>query len=540
VKRLLSTTVSVLLLTVAHASAQTFTGPETLPGVGAAFSSDFNGDGRSDFVTVNGGIVQVLLRAADNSFVALPAQGTNCSGNTQIGDVNRDGIPDIVIAGFLEFCMLRGNGDGTFAELTPVQTGIRNNIQEFVLADVIGDSALDAIFIGEDDHTHAPMVVVAPSVGAGIVTVVTEPEDIRLQKVGAGDLNGDGRADIVYIRESNVTSLVRVRSVLSTGSAFVAHQDLQPQSFFGIAISVTDVTGDGLADLVVDRGNPVVYVNDAGMLRSTEIVSSASTAGLHLVDVNRDGRLDILARSGSSLGFAPGLGDGGFGVVAQWAIPQTDFAAVAFDSSNLLNVLVPGGGNANLYREVSPITVDAGDNQTLQADNFNNVAVTVSGQITTGNSTDLEWRNGAAVIGNTASITINLPAGVHVLTFAARLNGIEASDTVTISIAMPESLRGPEGPMGPQGEKGDTGATGATGAQGPQGEQGPKGDKGDTGAQGPQGPAGSSDLPPGTMILLPQGAAAPSGWSYVGTFQQTLSRGAGPAVKVTLDLYRKN
>jgi hypothetical protein len=41
------------------------------------------------------------------------------------------------------------------------------------------------------------------------------------------------------------------------------------------------------------------------------------------------------------------------------------------------------------------------------------------------------------------------------------------------------------------------------------------------------------------MILLPQGAAAPSGWTYLGTFQQTLSKGPGPAVKVTLDMYRK-
>jgi hypothetical protein len=41
------------------------------------------------------------------------------------------------------------------------------------------------------------------------------------------------------------------------------------------------------------------------------------------------------------------------------------------------------------------------------------------------------------------------------------------------------------------------------------------------------------------MILLPQGAAAPPGWLYVGSFQQTLSRGPGPAVRVMLDLYRK-
>ena len=34
------------------------------------------------------------------------------------------------------------------------------------------------------------------------------------------------------------------------------------------------------------------------------------------------------------------------------------------------------------------------------------------------------------------------------------------------------------------------------------------------------------------MILLPQGTAAPAGWILIGSFQQTLSRGPGPAVKV--------
>ena len=41
------------------------------------------------------------------------------------------------------------------------------------------------------------------------------------------------------------------------------------------------------------------------------------------------------------------------------------------------------------------------------------------------------------------------------------------------------------------------------------------------------------------MILLPQGNPPPAGWTYVGTFQQTLTHGPGPAVKVTLDMYRK-
>lgn len=131
---------------------------------------------------------------------------------------------------------------------------------------------------------------------------------------------------------------------------------------------------------------------------------------------------------------------------------------------------------------------------------------------------------------------------------------------------------GPQGPTGPAGVKGDKGDTGATGAQGLQGEKGeggpqglpgvagPQGVKGDTGSAGPQGPsgpagpagakgdtgatgpkgdmgdAGSQGLPgpkgePGESgvvakgyLLLPAGVEAPSGYMFIGTYSQVLTK----------------
>jgi hypothetical protein len=101
----------------------------------------------------------------------------------------------------------------------------------------------------------------------------------------------------------------------------------------------------------------------------------------------------------------------------------------------------------------------------------------------------------------------------------------------------PAGPPGPEGPAGPQGPEGPAGATGAAGPTGPAGPQGPQGAVGATGATGPQGPQGEG-LFSGAMILLPEGAAPPSGYTFIGRFDLTTS--ASPKTTIRVDVYRKN
>jgi hypothetical protein len=94
-----------------------------------------------------------------------------------------------------------------------------------------------------------------------------------------------------------------------------------------------------------------------------------------------------------------------------------------------------------------------------------------------------------------------------------------------------EPLRGPEGPQGPEGSAGSPGLAGAPGPAGPQGAVGPA---------GPAGPAGTSDLPSGTVIELPIGVAAPTGWTWLGQETKNIRGRDARPILLTLNVYRKN
>jgi hypothetical protein len=567
----LKTSISIALIVTAlaalaarPAAAQTFTGPEVLGLETSQMSNgDFNNDGRADFLAFYGQSVRAALQAADGSYALMPEEEAMCSGGDfLVADINRDGASDVVIWGHDGFCVLRSDGDGTFTAEPRVRI---DRAERFAVGDVIGDSTLDVVAVirGFDEPDH---VVVSAGAAAAPVPILSAPiQSTRIRAVAAGDLNGDGQDDVAaYLAQDAPPHAHSVVMLRSTGAGFALYQELAVVNGFVQFMTLEDLTGDDRADLLIENGS--VYVNGPTGFVTEPVQLQVSTFGFTFGDFNRDSRPDLLAFTGGgfgslTLGYAPGLGNGAFGAVVSWGITGNN-AAAHFDSRNLLHVLV-SGNTSGLYRQDAPISVDAGPDQTHQADQFNNVAVTVAGQVLLGSSVDIKWRNGATVLGTTATVTANLPAGVHVLTFSAKQGDFEATDTLTIFVQVSEGLRGPEGPIGPQGEPGAVGAAGAQGpagpagpqgpqgAQGPQGEQGPQGPEGPQGArgpegapgpegpQGPQGPSGSSDLPAGTMIMLPQGTAAPTGWSYVGSFQQTLSRGSGPAVRVMLDLYRK-
>jgi len=239
------------------------------------------------------------------------------SGGVRVatGDVNGDGVPDIITApgpgGGPEVRVFDGVSGALvmdFMAYSPSFTGGVN----VAVADVNGDGHAD--------------IITAPDAGGGPeVKVVSGKTQALLYdffaftpsftggvRVGAGDVNHDGFADIIAGKGPGSDAAVAVfsgktSSQLATWLPF-------PGFGGGVYVSAGDVNGDGFADIVVGAGaggGPAVRVysgaNPAILLRDFFAYNTNFTGGVRVAvaDVDGDGFADIITAPGA--GGAPDM-----------------------------------------------------------------------------------------------------------------------------------------------------------------------------------------------------------------------------------------
>jgi len=181
--------------------------------------ADVNGDGKPDVVVstcigtcLDGGrgAAVVLLGRGDGTFNSPVTydSGGNAGWSIAVSDVDRDGKPDLVLAagdsadgkgGVVG--LLLGNGDGTFQPGVTISPGT-GRTRAVAAEDINGDGSPDLLvapfYLFED-----PVVVLAGrGDGTFAPNVLSDLYPLEIAtSIVAGDLNGDGRPELVVVAQ---------------------------------------------------------------------------------------------------------------------------------------------------------------------------------------------------------------------------------------------------------------------------------------------------------------------------------------------------
>jgi hypothetical protein len=225
-----------------------------------------------------------------------------------VGDVNGDGVPDIItatgIGGGPRIRVFSGVDGSILEDFFAYEPDFRGGV--FVAAaDVNGDGKAD--IITGTEQGGGPRVRVFDGATAAVIQdfFAFDSSERGGVRVAAADFNHDGKADIVATAGRGNVTEVRVFDAV-THNVLSDFTPYDPKFTGGVYIAAGDVTGDGVADIVTGAdvgGGPHVQVFDGltGKALYGFFADDPNFRGgvrVALQDVNGDGKDEIITGTG--------------------------------------------------------------------------------------------------------------------------------------------------------------------------------------------------------------------------------------------------
>lgn len=326
---------------------------------------DLNHDGVNDLLVSGLGGMVAYLGKGDGTFGGPTIYSLGYRG--AIEDFNGDGNPDVLTSESVPFLLALGDGHGAFAAPKVTSTALVSTTpSSLVTGDFNDDKKTDIAVLNQRPCYSTgrggvgpwvcPNATVSVSAGTGLGYLGAPhyfPAGIQDGVMAAGDVNGDGKLDIVVTRAAN-------RPVVHSASTFdtsvllgrgdgtfqaaknyhlVGYPASNTTTLTDAAIYLLDANKDGKLDLVGDWG--VALGNGNGTFKAPIPLPT----GLHIItglvvgDFNRDGKVDLEvatidhSNGTQSLSMLLGNGKGAFTVAH-----TTVFTATGFPQSSIYSL----------------------------------------------------------------------------------------------------------------------------------------------------------------------------------------------------------
>ncbi len=284
----------------------------------------FNNDGFGDIAVATQTGVQILLGDSagtftTGSFIAYPYPSPQSIGfgsffgtGLVLADFDKDGKLDLAVTTNLFVDVYWGTGTGSFSGVNSY--AVQASPVSMLVADVNGDGYPDLavpdngeklnVLVNRANRKFAGAINTASPLALGIVTA---------------DLNHDGKQDVAVSNfvQCSAPCNGKVSVLYGSGSGSLAAPKTYTIGMHGGAIAAGDVNGDGVLDLVVtntyagDNADTSVLlgIKGGGFQAARNYTLGALSNNAYLVDMNKDGKLDLVETGGVALG----NGDGTFG-----------------------------------------------------------------------------------------------------------------------------------------------------------------------------------------------------------------------------------
>jgi hypothetical protein len=377
-----SSTQSLHVLINDGSGALTLSPPYQSPRSGRdLIASDIDHDGDLDLVCTaidgnSGGLIGVptyMLNDGSGAFVGAATFGPAIvdAQALHVVDLTGDDLPEVLLAG-------RRTGSPFFSGLPSARVYTNSSVAAQVsfdsareLVETLGLAPLHwADFNGDglDDlcaqsvYGGVNFAAIKLSLGDGRFGAAVRVADVAPLSVtrqggpDAGDINGDGHADLVYL-DPGVTA---VHASLGDGTGAVgATILLVPWSSDADFVELHDLDEDGDLDLLGTRVNgtrlAVSFNDGSGGFSPMGSLGGGFPAALEFeyVDLNGDGERDIVTTSGSTLEWMRGQGGASFAsrsAVASWPVLPKDVVSGDLDGDGALDMaMVPSGTATPIY-----------------------------------------------------------------------------------------------------------------------------------------------------------------------------------------------